>query len=204
MKVVIIYILKSTGLSVYAPDLSSQRQEAPNVHQLLKAKLLGEAVTLMPLPLCWKRERMADICVWTTSSRTARTPRTHFPWSALNGPWHSSRSRWFSALDVAAGYNQAQFTEKDKLKRAFWLPLGCLQTWMPCGLCDAANIILKLITKIFEDQFYESLLLCLDDVVLSPSVAEYVGCMLCWAAYSTSVSEQIEKELLLLPRGELL
>lgn len=100
-------------------------------------------------------------------------PRIDESLDALSG------ARWFSSLDLAAGYNQVPVTEKDKMKTAFCTPFGLFE-WnrMPFGLCNAPCTFQRLMERIFGDQHCQSLLLYLDDVIVFFSkVEEHVSCL---------------------------
>ena len=102
-----------------------------------------------------------------------------------------SGARWFSALDLASGYNQVPVTEKDKMKTAFCTQFGLFE-WnrMPFGLCNAPSTFQRLMERIFGAQHCQSLLPYLDDVIVfSSSVAQHMERL-------DAVLEKLKQEIL--------
>lgn len=149
-----------------------------HIHQLLKAQSIRESSSpfASPIVLVKKKDGSLRLCVdyRLLNSKTRKDafplPRIEESLDALSG------ARWFSTLDLAAGYHQVPVTEKDKMKTAFCTPFGLFE-WnrMPFGLCNAPSTFQRLMERIFGDQHCQSVLLYLDDVVVfSSTVAEHV------------------------------
>lgn len=81
----------------------------------------------------------------------------------------------FSTLDLASGYHQVPVTEADRSKTAFCTPFGMFE-WnrMPFGLCNTPSTFQRLMQCIFGNQQCQSLLLYLDDVVISSTVEQHL------------------------------
>lgn len=150
-----------------------------HIHQLLEAQVIRESSSpfASPIVLVKKKDGSLRLCVdyRLLNSKTRKDafplPRIEESLDALSG------ARWFSTLDLTAGYNQVPVTEKDKMKTAFCTPFGLFE-WnrMPFGLCNAPSTFQRLMERIFGDQHCQSLLLYLDDVVVfSSTVAEHVA-----------------------------
>lgn len=160
------------------PPLEYEAAKA-HIHQLLEAQVIRESSSpfASPIVLVKKKDGSLRLCVdyRLLNSKTRKDafplPRIEESLDALSG------ARWFSTLDLAAGYNQVPVTEKDKMKTAFCTPFGLFE-WnrMPFGLCNAPSTFQRLMERIFGDQHCQSLLLYLDDVVVfSSTAAEHVG-----------------------------
>ena len=84
---------------------------------------------------------------------------------------------YFSALDLAAGYNQVVMDPVDKVKTAFSTRSGHYQfTKMPFGLSNAANSFERLMEIVLFGLQYKLCVLYLDDIL----------------SYSSSVEKMIE------------
>lgn len=82
-------------------------------------------------------------------------------------------AQWFSTFDLTSGNNQVPAAEKDKAKTAFCTLFGLFEfEWMPFGLCSAPGTFQRLMERIFGDQSLQSVLLCLDDVIVFSSSIE--------------------------------
>lgn len=149
-----------------------------HIHQLLKAQIIRESSSpfASPIVLVKKKDGSIRLCVdyRLLNSKTHKDafplPRIEESLDALSG------ARWFSTLDLAAGYNQVPVAEKDKMKTAFCTPFGLFE-WnrMPFGLCNAPSTFQRLMERIFGDQHGQSWLLYLDDVVVfSSTVTEHM------------------------------
>lgn len=150
-----------------------------HIRQLLEAQVIRESSSpfASPIVLVRKKDGSLRLCVdyWALNSKTRKDafplPRIDESLDALSG------ARWFSTLDLAAGYNQVPVTEKDKMKTAFCTPFGLFE-WnrMPFGLCNAPSTFQRLMERIFGDQHCQSLLLYLDYVIVfSSTVEEHVS-----------------------------
>ena len=88
-------------------------------------------------------------------------PRIEESLDALTG------AKWFSALDLASGYNQVAMAEVDRAKTTFCTPFGLFEfNRMPFGLCNAPGTFQRLMERMFGDKRFQSVLLYLDDVVV--------------------------------------
>jgi len=84
-------------------------------------------------------------------------------------------ARYFSTLDLAAGYWQVELDEAAKAKSAFVTPFG-LYEWnrMPFGLCNAPGTFQRLMNHILGDLVPSICLVYLDDIIVfSSSIAEH-------------------------------
>ncbi|XP_041862171.1 uncharacterized protein LOC121653037 [Melanotaenia boesemani] len=146
-----------------------------HIRQLLETQVIRESSSpyASPIVLVKKKDGSLRLCVdyRLLNSKTRKDafplPRIEESLDALSG------AKWFSTLDLAAGYNQVPVTEKDKAKTAFCTPFGLFE-WnrMPFGLCNAPSTFQRLMERIFGDQHGQSLLLYLDDVVVFSSTVE--------------------------------
>ncbi|CAI5643241.1 unnamed protein product [Oreochromis niloticus] len=150
-----------------------------HIRQLLEAQVIRESSSpfASPIVLVRKKDGSLRLCV-DYRALNSKTRKDAFPLPRIDESLDAlSGARWFSTLDLAAGYNQVPVTEKDKMKTAFCTPFGLFE-WnrMPFGLCNAPSTFQRLMERIFGDQHCQSLLLYLDDVIVfSSTVEEHVS-----------------------------
>lgn len=78
-----------------------------------------------------------------------------------------SNAKWFSAMDLAAGYWQVEMNPKDREKNAFTIPMGLHKFGhTPIGLTNTPAIFQRLMESCLGDLSAEALLIYLDDVIL--------------------------------------
>ncbi|PIK58620.1 hypothetical protein BSL78_04463 [Apostichopus japonicus] len=88
-------------------------------------------------------------------------PRIDESLDALHG------AKWFSTIDLLAGYHQVAVDEKDKHKTSFITPFGLYEyNRMPFGLCNAPGTFQRLMQSCLSDQFFRSVLCYLDDILV--------------------------------------
>ena len=73
-------------------------------------------------------------------------------------------AKWFTSLDLAAGYWQVPMKEEDIEKTAFITAEGTYEfTIMPFGLCNAPATFQRMMNVIFEDLLFKYIKVYLDD-----------------------------------------
>jgi len=85
-------------------------------------------------------------------------------------------ARYFSTLDLAAGYWQVEVDEAAKSKSAFVTPFGLFE-WnrMPFGLCNAPSTFQRLMNRVLGDLVPSICLVYLDDIIVfSSSIEEHL------------------------------
>ncbi|KAK3893315.1 hypothetical protein Pcinc_002871 [Petrolisthes cinctipes] len=88
-------------------------------------------------------------------------PRIDDTLDALSG------AKWFSTLDMKAGYHQVKVAEKDREKTAFSYGRGLWQfKVMPFGLCNASATFERLMDRVLEGLHWQTALIYLDDVTV--------------------------------------
>lgn len=149
-----------------------------HIRKLLEAQVIRESCSpfASPIVLVKKKDGSLRLCV-DYRLLNNKTPKDSFPLPRIEESLDAlSGARWFSTLDLTAGYNQVPVTEGDKRKTAFCTPFGLFE-WnrMPFGLCNAPSTFQRLMERIFGDQHCQSLLLYLDDVVVfSSTITEHM------------------------------
>lgn len=107
----------------------------------------------------------------------AKTPKDAYPLPKIEESLDAlSGAKWFSTLDLVSGYNQVPVAETGKHKTAFCTPFGLFEfNRIAFGLCNAPSTFKRLMERIFGDQSFQSLLLCLDDeIIFSTSVKQHL------------------------------
>ncbi|KAK3886015.1 hypothetical protein Pcinc_009791 [Petrolisthes cinctipes] len=88
-------------------------------------------------------------------------PRIDDTLDALSG------AKWFSTLDMKAGYHQVKVAEKDSEKTAFSYGWGLWQIKvMPFGLCNAPATFEHLMDRVLEGLHWQTALIYHDDVIV--------------------------------------
>lgn len=157
----------------------SEYEAAKNhINQLLEARVIRESSSpyASPIVLVKKKDGSLRMCV-DYRQLNARTRKDAFPLPRIEESLDSlAGACWFSAMDLASGYNQVPVEEKDRAKTAFCTPFGLFE-WnrMPFGLCNAPGTFQRLMQRLFGDQQCQTLLLYLDDIVIfSSTVAQHL------------------------------
>lgn len=73
----------------------------------------------------------------------------------------------FSTMDLTSGYYNVEVHEEDKKFTAFTSPFGLYEyNRLPQGLCNSPATFMRMMTAIFGDQNFLSLLCYLDDILV--------------------------------------
>ena len=88
-------------------------------------------------------------------------PNLEESFSALTG------SKWFSVMDLKAGYYQIEMSESDKQKTPFVCPFGFWEfNRMPQGITNAPSTFQRLMEKCMSDINLKEVLVFLDDIIV--------------------------------------
>ncbi|KAJ8010185.1 hypothetical protein DPEC_G00072360 [Dallia pectoralis] len=120
-----------------------------------------------PLVLVWKKNGDLRICTdfrWL-NKRTLKDahplPHQADCLAALGG------NCLFSTMDLTSGFYNMPLHEDDKKYSAFTTPMGLYEyNRLPQGLCNSPGSFMRMMTSIFGDQNYLSLLCYLDDLLV--------------------------------------
>lgn len=120
-----------------------------------------------PLVLVWKKNGDLRICTdfrWL-NKRTLRDahplPHQADCLAALGG------NSLFSTMDLTSGFYNMPLHEDDRKYSAFTTPMGLYEyNRLPQGLCNSPGSFMRMMTSIFGDQNYLSLLCYLDDLLV--------------------------------------
>lgn len=120
-----------------------------------------------PLVLVWKKNGDLRICTdfrWL-NKRTLKDahplPHQADCLAALGG------NTLFSTMDLTSGFYNMPLHEDDKKYSAFTTPMGLYEyNRLPQGLCNSPGSFMRMMTSIFGDQNYLSLLVYLDDLLV--------------------------------------
>lgn len=120
-----------------------------------------------PLVLVWKKNGDLRICTdfrWL-NKRTLKDahplPHQSDCLAALGG------NCLFSTMDLTSGFYNMPLHENDRQYSAFTTPMGLYEyNRLPQGLCNSPGSFMRMMTSIFGDQNYLSLLCYLDDLLV--------------------------------------
>ena len=78
-----------------------------------------------------------------------------------------SSARWFSSLDLKAGYWQVPLSKDAAAKSAFRVRSGLYEwTRMPMGMCNSGNTFQRLVDSILGDLLWNGVLVYIDDIIV--------------------------------------
>ena len=158
----------------------SQFQEVRNhIEDLKTAGVIQPSTSpfASPIVIVRKKDGSIRLCV-DYRALNARTVRDAYPLpridEALDALCHA---KYFSCLDLTSGYHQVKVASKDQPKTAFISPMGLYEfNRMPFGLTNAPATFQRLMTTVFGDMNFDSVLLYLDDIIVfSATVEEHVA-----------------------------
>jgi hypothetical protein len=120
-----------------------------------------------PLVLIWKKNGDLRVCTdfrWL-NKRTLKDahplPHQADCLAALGG------NSLFSTMDLTSGFYNMPLHEDDRKYSAFTTPMGLYEyNRLPQGLCNSPGSFMRMMTSIFGDQNYLSLLCYLDDILV--------------------------------------
>lgn len=120
-----------------------------------------------PLVLVWKKNGDLRVCTdfrWL-NKRTLKDahplPHQADCLAALGG------NCFFSTMDLTSGFYNMPLHEDDRKYSAFTTPMGLYEyNRLPQGLCNSPGSFMRMMTSIFGDQNYLSLLCYLDDLLV--------------------------------------
>jgi hypothetical protein len=149
---------------------AEKRQEVERqVAELLDKKFIEQSDSpwSSPVVLVTKKDGTQRLCLDyrklndLTVKDAYPIPRIDDSLEALGG------ARWFSTLDLAAGYWQVAMGQDAKEKSAFSTPSG-LYAWnvLPFGLCNAPSTFERLMERVLAGLRWETLLVYLDDIIV--------------------------------------
>ena len=151
-----------------------------HIRELLQRDMIRESTSAYASPMVIVRKKNNEIrlCVdyRRLNKKTVRDafplPRVEESFDCLNG------SKYFSTIDLSAGYNQVAVEESDKHKTAFTSPFGLYEyNRLPFGLCNGPATFQRLMQHCFRDEVFQLLLVFLDDIIV----------------YSSTIDQQIQR-----------
>src|SRR5258705_4021492 len=161
------------------PD-HQRRQIEDCVSNMLNQGVIRESQSAWSSPICLvtKKDGTPRFCVdfrklnATTRVDAYPLPRIDDSLDALAG------SRFFSSLDLTAGYWQVEIKPKDRPKTAFSTPTGELFEFnvLPFGLVNAPSTFERLMEQVLAGLSWKSCLIYLDDIlVFSDTFTTHLG-----------------------------
>ena len=74
---------------------------------------------------------------------------------------------YYSSLDLKSTYNQINVVSEDRHKTEFTSPLGLYQfVRMPFGLVNATAMFKRIMSRVFRDEMFKSVVCYLDDILI--------------------------------------
>lgn len=146
-----------------------------HLQTLLDAGIIRESESPFSSPIVVVRKKNGDVrlCVdyrklnLQTIKDAYALPILEESFSTLAG------SKWFSVMDLKAGYYQIEMNESDKPKTAFCCPFGFYEfNRMPQGITNAPSTFQRLMEKCMSDINMKEVLVFLDDIIVFSDTLE--------------------------------
>ncbi|XP_055362214.1 retrovirus-related Pol polyprotein from transposon 412 [Betta splendens] len=146
-----------------------------HLQTLLSAGIIGESESPFSSPIVVVRKKDGDVrlCVdyrklnLQTIKDAYALPLLEESFSVLAG------SKWFSVMDLKAGYYQIEMNNEDKPKTAFCCPFGFYEfNRMPQGITNAPSTFQRLMEKCMNDINLKEVLVFLDDIIVFSETLE--------------------------------
>ncbi|PIK37872.1 hypothetical protein BSL78_25295 [Apostichopus japonicus] len=158
---------------VYPPCQFEEVQE--HVRKLLAKGVIKPSTSpyASPVVLVRKTDGTLRLCV-DYRKLNGKTRKDAYPLPRIQESLDAlTNAKWFSTIDLISGYHQVEMAEEDAQKTAFITPFGLYQyVRMPFGLCNALGTFQRLMQACLGDQYFQSLLCYLDDILVYSSTFE--------------------------------
>ena len=146
-----------------------------HIEELQKANIIkpSQGPFASAIVIVRKKDGSIRLCV-DYRKLNSKTVRDAYPLPRIDEALDAlGKAKYFSCLDLTSGYLQVKVAEKDQPKTAFTTPMGLFEyTRMPFGLVNAPATFQRLMSTVFSDMNFESILLYLDDVIVYSSTVE--------------------------------
>ena len=155
--------------------LSQRAEVKQHVDQLLDHEIISPSRSpwAAPIVVVRKPDSSIRLCI-DYRQLNSITEKDAFPLPRVDDAIDAmAGARYFSTLDLAAGYWQVEIDEAAKAKSAFVTPFGLFE-WnrMPFGLCNAPATFQRLMNRVLGDLVPNICLVYLDDIIVFSSTIE--------------------------------
>jgi hypothetical protein len=148
------------------------------VEQLLKMGKIRESKSPWASPVTLAKKKGADYRFCIDYRRLNNVmKKDSYPLPRIDELLEKYKTaRWFSSLDLAAGYHQIEMEEKDKEKTAFICSQGLFEyNVMPFELTNAPATFQRMMDKTLKEYIGEFVTVYLDDIMIySKSFEEHI------------------------------
>lgn len=157
---------------IHPCDREAVRQ---HLRELLEAGIIRESESPFASPIVVVKRKNGKIrlCVdyrklnMRTIKDAYALPNIEETFSALSG------AKWFTVMDLKAGYYHVELAEEDKHKTAFTCPLGFWEfNRMPQGVTNAPSTFQRLMERCVGDLHLNEVLVFLDDLIVFSDTLE--------------------------------
>ena len=81
--------------------------------------------------------------------------------------------KYYCSVDLKSAYNQINVVSEDRHKTAFTSPLGLFQfVRMPFGLVNAPATFQRIMSRVFREEMFKSIVCYLDDILIFSNTIE--------------------------------
>ena len=155
--------------------LKDQRVITNEVRKQEKAGIFSKCSSAYraPIVLVKKKDGTMRMCI-DYSKLNAVTVRDLHPLPHMDDLFSNlRRARFYTTLDLAAGYWQVRVRHKDRAKLAFATPIGTFApNRMPFGLTNAPAYFQRMMTSVLGDAINDYVMVYLDDVIIFSNTFE--------------------------------
>ena len=147
-----------------------RQMEQEQVSEMLDQEVIRPSTSpwASPVVMVKKKDGSMRFCVDYRKLNSV-TEKDAYPLPRIDDTLESLHgSRYFSTLDLKAGYWQVPVREEDKKKTAFRTSSGRLYEWnrLPFGLCNAPATFSRLMDHVLTGLSWEICLFYLDDIIV--------------------------------------
>lgn len=150
----------------YKTDFKKQEVIQKEINKMLEAGVIRRSTSpwTSPVVLIPKPDGSIRFCI-DYRKLNKITRKDNQPLPRIDDLLDSfQKSKWFTSLDLAAGYWQVPMKPEDIEKTAFITHLGTYEFLvMPFGLCNAPATFQRMMNIIFEDLLFKFIKIYLDD-----------------------------------------
>ena len=147
-----------------------RQMEQEQVSEMLEQDIIRPSISpwAAPVTMVKKKDGSMRFCV-DYRKLNSITEKDAYPLPRIDDTLESLHgSKYFSTLDLKAGYWQVPVKEEDKKKTAFRTSSGRLYEWnrLPFGLCNAPATFSRLMDYVLTGLSWEICLFYLDDIIV--------------------------------------
>ena len=140
-----------------------------HLDDLLSKGIIKESSSNYASPIVVVRKKSGELRLCVDYRKlNAKIKKDVFPLPRIEESLEALRgSTLFSTMDLASAYSQVEVEPRDQEKTAFTTPMGLYQfVRMPFGLTNAPATFSRLVSSVFREDIFQTILVYLDDIII--------------------------------------